>query len=102
MVFQIFPEGIPAAWEKMYEETRRGFTSGREDYSALDEPIQSAIRDYRLDKFQAAQMDFTDAISQAGYLLETNEAIRQRYQGRWKFLQVDEFSRCFAFTGAAH
>jgi len=79
------------AWAKLYEETRRGFTTGREDYSALPEGLQGAIRDYRLERFHAAEMDFTDAISQAGYLLETNEALRQRYQDRFEFLQVDEF-----------
>ena len=80
-----------SGWAKLYEETRRGFTVGREDYSALSEGLQSAISEYRLERFDAAQMDFTDAISQAGYLLETNEGLRQRYQERFKFLQVDEF-----------
>ena len=84
-------EDLATEWSGLYEKTRRGFTTGREDYSALSEPLQEAIRSYRLEKFEAGQMDFTDAISQAGYLLETNEAVRRRYQDTFKFLQVDEF-----------
>ena len=82
---------IPGAWSDLYEGARRGFSEGRENYSALPEPVQEAIHGYRVERFKSAKMDFSDAVSQAGYLLESNEAVRQRYQDRYKFLQVDEY-----------
>ena len=87
----VVSEDIAKSWAQQYEKTRRELTQGREDYSGLEPSVQQAIRSFRMEKFGAGQMDFTDAIAQAGYLLESNEGLRRRYQERFKFLQVDEF-----------
>ena len=79
------------AWASQYEETRRGFVSGREDYSGLSESLQQAIHAFRKQKFERNELDFSDALSQAGYLLETNEGLRRRYREQFPFVQVDEF-----------
>ena len=78
-------------WADLYEKERLSFGTGKEDYSRLGEPLQAAIQEYRLEKFQKGTLDFTDAILQAGYLLEKNEALRESYADKFKFVQVDEF-----------
>jgi len=84
-------DDVLGSWSDLYERTRQGFIEGREDYSQLSEQVQGAIQSFRREKLRGAQMDYSDAISQAGYLFETNESLRQQYQDRYKFLQVDEF-----------
>ena len=85
------PEDLIKNWAEDYETTRGGFVEGREDYSGLSEPLQRAIHEFRRGKLQANQLDFSDALSQAGYLLESNPELRTRYREEFPFVQVDEF-----------
>ena len=79
------------SWGEKYERARRDVVSGREDYSDLPENVQRAIHAFRAEKFKSSQVDFSDVISQAGYLLETNPELRKRYQEKFPFVQIDEF-----------
>ena len=79
------------SWGEKYERARRDVVSGREDYSDLPENVQRAIYAFRAEKFKSSQVDFSDVISQAGYLLETNPELRKRYQEKFPFVQIDEF-----------
>ena len=83
--------GLVKGWVEDYETTRKGFVGGKEDYSGLSEPLQRAVHAFRLDKLQGNRLDFSDALSQAGYLLESNPELRTRYRDQFPFVQVDEF-----------
>ena len=85
------PEDLIKNWTEDYETTRKEFVGGKEDYSDLSEPLQSAIHEFRRGKLQSNKLDFSDALSQAGYLLESNDVLRRGYQEKFPFLQVDEF-----------
>ena len=85
------PEDLIKNWVEGYETTRKGFVGGREDYSDLGEPLQRAVHEFRRGKLESNKLDFTDALSQAGYLLESNPELRTRYREEFPFVQVDEF-----------
>ena len=78
-------------WATQYEDTRTAQLGGKEDYSSLPEPVQTAINIFRREKLKANKIDFTDATLQASYLLEQNAGVRKRLQTQYPFVQIDEF-----------
>lgn len=74
-----------------YDEMRGNITGGREDYSSLPETVERAISKFRHYKWRRNELDFTDALNQAGLLLEEHPDLRQTYRERYPFVQIDEF-----------
>ena len=85
------PKVIAEQWARDYESRRTTFLEGRENYEGLDIPLQHAIQMFRKDKISTNRMDFTDAMTQASYLLEQDVGVRDRIRKQFSFVQIDEF-----------